>query len=257
MTSDPGFLGTLQYLSRRRAVLIVGGIGLVTLAGWIYLISLDDGMAQMAMPELAPWAPRDFAFMFVMWAVMMVAMMLPSAAPTILMYAAILKKTDASGHEATRVAVFASGYLVVWAAFSAVATLLQWGLEQGALLSPMMSASSKLLAGGLLVAAGIYQLTPLKNSCLAHCRTPVAFLTGRWRSGTAAAFGIGATHGLYCLGCCWALMLLLFVGGVMNLLWVAVLAVLVLLEKLAPFGQIFARVTGVACIGAGVLAVAA
>ena len=148
--------------------------------------------------------------------------------------------------------VFAIGYLLVWTSFSAVATLLQWGLEQLAVLSPMMASTSSLLGAGLLLAAGIYQLTPFKNACLRHCRSPVHSLMQHWRRGTSGAFMMGFHHGVYCIGCCWLLMTLLFVFGVMNLVWIAVLSVFVLLEKVVPRGELVARVAGVGFIVAGV-----
>ena len=147
--------------------------------------------------------------------------------------------------------LFILGYVAVWAAFSALATAAQWALDQATLLSPMMAARSSALAGALLIAAGLYQLTPLKYACLRHCRSPLDFVMTQWREGRAGALAMGLRHGAYCVGCCWVLMLLLFVGGVMNLVWIAALAAIVLFEKLLPGGIWVARVTGVALIAWG------
>jgi predicted metal-binding membrane protein len=241
----------IELLARRDRLLVAAGLGAITALGWAYLVyfaagtdGMSGGMQAAAMPALKPWDTSDFLMMFVMWAVMMAAMMMPSAAPMILLYAAISRKTKSEIKPVAHCGAFASGYLVVWTGFSAVATVLQWALEKAALLSPMMVATSPYLGGALLIAAGLYQMTPLKNVCLQHCRSPVHFLAGRWRKGATGAFRMGLHHGLYCLGCCWALMLLLFVGGVMNLLWIAALAALVLLEKIIPRGDLLGRALG-------------
>jgi predicted metal-binding membrane protein len=151
------------------------------------------------------------------------------------------------------VLVFGLGYVTVWVGFSACAALGQWVLHQTAVLSPVMAASNPILGGAILVAAGAYQVTPLKGACLTHCRSPLGFLMTNWRDGTIGAFQMGLLHGVYCLGCCWALMCVLFVVGVMNLVWVAALAVFVLVEKIAPAGRILARLAGALMIGFGVL----
>ncbi len=203
-------------------------------------------------PQLSTWSVRDFFFMFLMWSVMMVAMMLPSASPLILLHVRVNRQQEDGGDGFHGTVAFAIGYLLVWTSFSAVATLLQWGLEQLAVLSPMMASTSSLLGAGLLLAAGIYQLTPFKDACLRHCRSPVHSLMQHWRRGTSGAFIMGFHHGVYCIGCCWLLMALLFVFGVMNLVWIAVLSVLVLLEKVAPQGKLVARAAGVGFIVAGV-----
>jgi predicted metal-binding membrane protein len=198
----------------------------------------------MGMPEMAQWGQAELLALFVMWAVMMVAMMLPSAAPVILLATAAYRRRGS--HARTAATAFVSGYIVVWTAFSAAAALAQFGLHRAALLSPNMSSSSAALGGVILMLAGIYQWLPIKQACLTHCRSPLGFLGTEWREGVAGAFVMGARHGMFCLGCCWALMLLLFVVGVMNVLWVAVLAVVVLLEKLAPRGERIARAIGAA-----------
>jgi len=194
----------------------------------------------------------DGALTGVMWTVMMVAMMTPSAAPVILLFAGTQRARRAARSPIVT-AVFGAGYLLVWTAFSAAAAAGQWALHQAAMLSPSMSTSSAWLGGGILVAAGIYQLTPTKRACLMHCQSPLGFLMSHWRDGTAGALRMGISHGLYCVGCCWALMCVLFVVGVMNLAWVAALAIFVLLEKIGPPGPLVARLSGGIMIAAGIL----
>ena len=248
----------IEALVRRDRLMVAAGLSAITALAWIYLLYLATGMDDMqsamqtaAMPALEPWSSADFAMMFVMWAVMMVAMMTPSAAPMILLYAAITRKTRTDGPPVAHSGAFLSGYLVVWTGYSALATTLQWALEQAALLSPMMVSTSPLLGGAILIVAGAYQMTPLKQACLIHCRSPVQFLSSHWRKGTGGAFRMGLDHGLYCLGCCWVLLVLLFVGGVMNLLWIAFLAGFVLAEKIIPRGILFSRIMGGAMILGG------
>jgi predicted metal-binding membrane protein len=183
-------------------------------------------------------------------------MMLPSAAPMILLFATINRKRRQEGSPYVRTGVFALGYVIVWAGFSIAATTLQWRLDGAMLLSPMMAATSVLLAGGVLIVAGIYQLTPLKQACLRHCRSPLDFILHHWRRGSVGALVMGVRHGLYCLGCCWVLMSLLFVGGVMNFLWIAAIAAYVLLEKTVPAGHWISRAAGVALVAWGGFTVA-
>lgn len=201
------------------------------------------------------WTPSYALLMFFMWWIMMIAMMVPSAAPMVLFFAAVNRKQPGAGG-IVPTSVFLAGYLLAWAGFSLVATGLQWGLERAGLVSPMMMAAGPLLGGGLLIAAGLYQATPLKQACLRHCRGPLAFLTSRWRPGAAGALRMGVEHGAWCLGCCWFLMALLFVGGVMNVLWIAGLAVYVLIEKVVPFGHWLSYVTGALLVAAGVALIA-
>ena len=256
---------SVEAIFRRDRWVTISGIILLTVLSWAYLFGLAAGMDDMAMegdlmssvsglmgPQLSTWSVRDFFFMFLMWSVMMVAMMLPSASPLILLHVRVNQQQEDGGDGFHGTVAFAIGYLLVWTSFSAVATLLQWGLEKLAVLSPMMASTSPLLGAGLLLAAGIYQLTPFKNACLRHCRSPVHFLMQHWRRGTSGAFMMGFHHGVYCIGCCWLLMALLFVFGVMNLVWIAVLSVFVLLEKVVPRGELVARVAGVGFIVAGV-----
>jgi predicted metal-binding membrane protein len=215
--------------------------------------SLESG--PMALMGLHPWTPAHFGMMFTMWAIMMVGMMLPSATPTTLVYTAVARKAAREGMSVAPVAAFVAGYLFMWTLFSLAATVAQWGLERAALLSPMMVSSSPFLGGGLLIGAGVYQLTPYKDACLEHCRSPAHFIAAHWRPGIPGALRMGIEHGAYCLGCCWVLMGLLFFGGVMNLLWIAAITLFVLLEKLLPYGAGGGRWAGIGMIlaGAGVL----
>ena len=241
MAAPPSALETV--LERDRRVVIVG-LATVMVAAWTYTLA-GIGMPMSAFEMTAgggamaraAWSPAYAVAVFFMWWIMMIAMMLPSAGPTILLYAAVNRKSAARGRPGVPAGVFAVGYLTAWAGFSGAAAGLHWALERAALLSPMMATASVLVGGGLLIAAGLYQLTPLKHACLRHCRAPIQFLTTRWRPGRTGAFRMGLEHGAFCLGCCWVLMVLLFYGGVMNLYWIAGLALFVLVEKLAPIGH--------------------
>jgi predicted metal-binding membrane protein len=212
-------------------------------------------MTSMGMPPgmtiaPAPWTGRTFLLMFLMWWIMMIGMMIPSALPMILLHERVQKHNLGAGPALQLSALFTLGYLAAWALFSIAATSLQWSLHAAGWLSPVsMSVGSK-FGAALFGAAGIYQLTPMKNVCLKHCRSPAEFLVEHRRPGPAGALLTGGHHGLYCVGCCWLLMLLLFAFGVMNLIWVATLAVFVLLEKLAPQGQWIARISGIAMLAA-------
>ena len=207
---------------------------------------MDMGGGQIMM--MAPaWTPGYAALVVIMWVVMMAAMMLPSAASAILLVAALMRQRG-DGRQLRASWVFACGYLAVWFGFSLMAAVLQWGLDQAGLLSDTMVSGSVVLAGLLLIAAGIYQWTPWKQACLRQCRSPFELLTRYWRQGALGPAWAGVRHGAYCLGCCWMLMALLFVGGLMNILWIAALAILVFVEKLLPFGPRASRVAGAAMI---------
>ncbi len=248
-----------ESLLRRDRAIIGAGLAGITLLAWVYLVRMARAMAPMdmgmAMPHMHPWGVGELAMLIVMWVVMMVAMMLPSAAPMILMFTTVHRRRGEQRRPVVPTGVFVLGYVVVWSAFSVAAALLQWALHAAALLSPTMTSTSPLVGGALLVAAGLFQWTPLKSICLAHCRSPLSFLMTEWREGAPGAFIMGVRHGLYCVGCCWVLMGLLFVAGVMNLLWVAAIAVFVLIEKVVPRGEQASRVAGAVLIVAG-LAVA-
>lgn len=234
-------------------------IGLVTVS-WSYLWNMAHGMhadrmsLMMAPPEA--WTGQVALAVFLMWAIMMVGMMLPSVAPMILLYTAILRQREPPPPVLTYAWLFLLGYLTTWCLFSGAATALQWWLSDLTLISPMMGSTSNALNGAILIAAGLYQWLPLKAACLQHCRSPANYLAEHKRPGLSGAFVMGLHHGAYCIGCCWILMLLLFVGGVMNLLWIALLASFVLVEKLLPWGQKIGRIAGVVMvlIGVGLIA---
>lgn len=212
-----------------------------------------NGQSTDLMTSVKPWTATDFGLTFSMWALMMVAMMVPTAVPMTLMYASVARKAAVQGSPLAPTFVFVAGYIAVWTTFSLVATIAQHALDQAALLSPMMVASSSRFGAALVIAAGVYQLTPLKNACLKNCRTPARFMSHYWRSGTLGALRMGLRLGAYCVGCCWILMALLFVGGVMNLLWIAAIAIFVLLEKTTPVGNMSGRIAGLAMILVGAL----
>ncbi len=225
----------------------------ISLGGWAALawIAFDMGhpVARLTMPASSHWGVANLLAIWCMWAVMMAAMMLPSALPMVLGFVDLSTRRGEPG----RARAFVVAYLLVWFGFSAVATAAQWVMQAAGWVNPMIVSTSAALTGVLLLVAGVYQFSPLKHICLAHCRTPLGFLLGEWRAGRRGAFMMGLRHGLFCLGCCWALMALLFVGGVMNLAWIAALSVLVALEKLAPQGRRLAWVLGATLIVAGTL----
>jgi len=249
---------TLEAILRRdRAVVVVTLVAVITIA-WIWILlgagtgmSTWDmalgwgapGMANVMVP--AVWTLGYAGLMFVMWWAMMAAMMLPSAAPILLLFARINRNQKAGGRPFIPAGIFAAGYLVAWGGFSALATGLQWQLEQLGLLSPMMATTSYWLGSAILLAAGVWQLTPIKTICLRHCRSPMGFLVQSWHPGRPGAFRMGLEHGTYCLGCCWFLMGLLFFGGIMNLFWIIGLAGFVLLEKTTPMGSWIGRIVGI------------
>jgi predicted metal-binding membrane protein len=255
-------LSEIHEAVRRGRIVVLSGLALITALSWAYVASLASDMrnmdvgAEMTMPRMQAWGVADFGLTFGMWAVMMVAMMTPSAAPMILMFAGVNQRRRKQQVSYAPTSVFLAGYLGVWAAFSVLATAAQWGLHTVSLLSPMMAITSPALGGVLLVAAGIYQWTPLKYTCLSKCRSPLGFVLNEWREGRWGAFLMGMKHGGYCTGCCWSLMALLLVAGVMNLLWVAAIAGFVLLEKVAPAGDRLGRVAGVLLVGWGVWMIA-
>ncbi|RWB31345.1 MULTISPECIES: DUF2182 domain-containing protein [unclassified Mesorhizobium] len=285
----------LERLLRRDRVITIAGVVALCLLAWLYIVAgaglgmnawemtrlalfphqqtadmtsdmsgmdmsgMDmPGMDMSAMAMAAEpraWGAAIWALMIAMWWVMMIAMMAPSAAPTVLLYARVHRHALAQGQLQDKLAptgVFMAGYLLVWLGFAVAATALHWLLEREAFVSAtMMSSQSRWLSGIVLIAAGLYQLSPLKNACLSHCRAPTAFLARHWRPHAVGALRLGALHGAFCVGCCWMLMALLFVGGIMNLVWVAGLAILVLAEKLFPAGQWVGRAAGIALIAWG------
>jgi predicted metal-binding membrane protein len=246
----------LQIVLHRERLIIGGCLAALVILAWLYLVHTKMAMPGMDMPgmvmlDLSKWGPATVLLLFVMWTVMMVAMMVPSAAPMILTFLTVNQRRKAEDRPFVPVTIFLLGYLAVWTAFSAVATFAEWGLHQAAMLSTTMTATNKALNGGLLIAAGVFQWTPMKRACLRGCRSPLSFLMSEWREGAAGAFFMGLRHGAYCVGCCWFLMALLFVAGVMNLLWVAVIALFVLVEKVSPKGELLAHAGGIALVIAG------
>lgn len=222
---------------------------------WWYLIELAIDMAAMPMADMMtfrPWTASYFLMMLLMWAVMMVAMMVPSATPMILLYRQVARHNRVP-HPSLGTALFVAGYLAVWTLFSLAATTLQWQLEQAALLSPMMASRSVMFSAAILILAGVYQWSPWKDSCLRQCRGPFAFVMRYWQPGLAGALTMGLRHGAYCVGCCILLMALLFVGGVMNLTVIALIAVLVLLEKMLPWSRKVSQLLGAVAVTAGLV----
>ena len=245
-------------LLRHERALVLASLAVVIVLAWAWLLAgaglhmdeMDMGGGQIML--MAPaWTPGYAATIVIMWIVMMAAMMLPSAAPAILLVAALTRQRG-ERHTVASSWQFALGYLAVWAAFSLAATGLQFALDRAGLLSGAMASGSVALAALLLIAAGVYQWTPWKQACLSQCQSPVDFLTRYWRRGPLGPLRAGAWHGAFCLGCCWMLMGLLFVGGLMNIFWIAGLALLVLIEKLFPFGRRASQITGAALVGWGV-----
>lgn len=269
---------TFVRLVRHDRLITIGGLIVLCVLAWAYLFAgagmgmslwrmtalgftpLPHGavpaatMAQMPM-DVSPWGAGDWLLMIAMWWVMMVAMMTPSAAPAILLYAQVHQHALTQGHAPhlhAPTGLFASGYFLAWLGFSIAATALQQVLELSGVLSAMtMGSQVRWVSGALLIGAGAYQLSSIKNACLAHCRSPASFLSQHWRPHALGAVRLGALHGAYCVGCCWMLMVLLFVGGVMNLVWIAALSLLVLAEKLLRRGRWVGHATGVVLVAWG------
>jgi predicted metal-binding membrane protein len=255
--------GSLESALRRERWIVAASLVLLVVLCWWYLLIMADGMRAMTgeggsmqymwLMPMGSWTAHDLVLACAMWIVMMVGMMVPSAAPVILLYAMIARRERQQGRAMAATGVFVAGYLAVWGGFSIAAAGLQYALTEAGLMSDLMESSSTAVAGSVLLLAGAYQLSQWKSSCLAHCRSPIAFLNRHWQSGP---FRMGFVHGSYCLGCCWAAMSVLFAVGVMNLAWIAGLSALVLLEKTLPRGQWLARASGVLFTCAGVLVLA-
>lgn len=256
-------------IRRDRLIAVLALIAVIALS-WAYLLAgAGMGMSGLEMTRMsqheltgnmhhepvmqpAAWTPGYAVLMFCMWWTMMIAMMLPSAAPLMLVFATVNRRQRATGRRHVATAVFAFGYLAAWGGYSLAGVLLQWGFERSGTLSPMLVANNVLLVVFLLFAAGLYQLTPIKQACLRYCRSPLDFLNTRWRPGAVGALQMGFMQGAACVGCCWFLMALMFVGGLMNLYWVAGLALFALVEKTAPGGQLFGRAAGLGLLIASV-----
>ncbi|MCH8031619.1 MAG: DUF2182 domain-containing protein [Bacteroidetes bacterium] len=264
----------VEAVARRDRRVVIAALSIVIALSWGYMLvgagmgmsavemtrmsqqGISERMAGMTMMTPASWTPGYAVLMFFMWWIMMLAMMLPSAAPTVLLFAAINRKQRDIGHPYVATSVFALGYLAAWGGFSLVAVMLQWAFERTHLLSSTLAGANVILAGLLLLAAGVYQLTPLKRACLRRCRSPLAFLVTHWRRGPRGALRVGLAHGAYCVGCCWSLMGLLFFGGVMNLYWIVGLALFVFVEKIFPAGHWLGQITGVVLSVWGVVTLA-
>ena len=260
MEPEVDALTQLERIVRRDRLVVAFALAVVTMFAWVYLFRMAAGMraaateaemhAAMGMTGMNAWSAGDAVALFVMWAVMMAGMMLPSAAPMILLVAATHRRQGGQSAQ-MRTASFAGGYLVAWTEFSLAAAMAQTVLHEAAIMSPAMVTQSRLISGGIFLAAGVYQWMPFKHACLTHCRSPLQFVSEHWREGISGAFTLGLRHGLFCIGCCWMLMLLLFAAGVMNLAWVAALGALVLVEKLLRHGPLVARLSGVLFVAWG------
>jgi predicted metal-binding membrane protein len=257
----------LEGLLKRDRTVVLAALAVLTALAWTYVLWLSANMSTAAMasrpdmpgmvmaPEFKPWTVSEFALTFAMWSVMMVGMMTPSAAPMILLYAQVGRRALAEGKPFASSFWFAGGYLLAWSGFSLAASAAEVLLSQGALITPMLASANNLFGGIVLIAAGFYQWTPFKYACLSQCQSPLFFIQrhGGFKPGAAGSLKLGFKHGLYCIGCCWALMALLFVGGVMNLLWIATLAILVLLEKIVPAKWVMPKGLGLVLVAAGLI----
>jgi len=257
--SAPG----LESLLRRDRVIVYSALVVLTALAWTYVLwlagNISAAMTDMPDVNMGPaikqWGLTQFLLSFAMWAVMMIGMMTPSATPIILLYAGVGRQAAAEGKPFAAAGWFAAGYLVAWCGFAGLASLAQGALTEAALLTPTLSAASGPFGGVVLVVAGLYQWAPLKQSCLSQCQAPLGFIMrhGGFKRDAWDSLALGLKHGLFCIGCCWALMTLLFVGGVMNLLWIAGLAIWVLLEKIVPAGRLMSRGLGLVLIAAGAI----
>jgi len=263
-----------ESVLRRGRLIVAAGLAVLTVLSWAYIIAgagmgmpawhmisislFPHRMTEMPMAGMGhagPWDAGHWLLVLAMWWVMMIAMMTPSAAPLILLYGRAMRHAQAHGRLAPGIvptAAFAAGYLLTWLAFSIAATVLMWALERaGAVSAVSMGSQSAWLSAAILIAAGLYQLSPLKHACLRVCRGPAVFLSQHWRPGSFGALRMGLEHGVFCVGCCWILMALLFVGGVMNPVWIAILAIFVLAEKLGPHGPWLAYASGIILLAWG------
>jgi len=259
----------IEAVVQRDRAVVIAALAALTALAWAYLWWLADDMEMggmdmsgfrmipagmgLMMPAASPWKPIEVAFVFAMWAVMMIGMMTPSVAPMIMIYARVGRQGAQQGKPLAPSAYFGAGYLLAWIGFALLATSAQWALDRSGLLTPTMAGANDVFGGAVLIAAGLYQWTPLKDACLRQCQAPWWFIQrhGGFRADAGGALALGARHGGYCIGCCWALMALLFVGGVMNGVWIAALAILVLAEKVVPAGRVVSRIAGAGLVAAG------
>jgi predicted metal-binding membrane protein len=244
-------------LNIQERTIILYGIILVATIAWIYMFYMSWAMDNMHLVDMwmppkggtRLWTSWDFFMLFSMWLIMMLAMMSPTAVPMVMMFATVNKNKKRKNQPYAPTFIFLAGYLAAWTLFSILASLIQWPLHEIGLLNPMMNSRSYIFSGAILIIAGLYQWTPLKDRCLRQCRTPLGFIMTSWREGQLGAFIMGLHHGLFCVGCCWALMAILFSVGVMNMLWVILITLFVLFEKIAPISPTFTRgLTGLGLI---------
>ena len=250
----------LEYILRRDRFIVIAGLFIISILAWLYIIYLYRQMEVMnmdalffAMPMTPEWTATDFIFMFLMWLVMMIAMMTPSVAPLILLFAKVNRQRKEQQSPFVNTFYLFTGYFVVWGGFSLIATLLQWLLQQLSWLNPDMIITNKILGAIILIAAGIFQFTAIKQTCLSYCKSPLDFIYKHWGEGKNGAIKMGFKNGAYCVGCCWVLMVLLFVSGVMNILWVALIALFVLIEKVSAKSKWISFVAGSLLIALGAL----
>jgi predicted metal-binding membrane protein len=239
---------------RKSRILVILGIATLSMMAWGYMVYLgSDAASDYTASHHAQYhQSTNFLFIFVMWSVMMVAMMVPSAAPTIIMFDTIVQRKIKKKYRFSPTIIFVAGYLTAWTVYSCLAAIAQLWMQNSALISTTMSKSAPIVSGILLIIAGLFQFSSLKYACLKHCRSPVGFFILHWQDGHKGALEMGLRSGMYCVGCCWAIMVLMFVVGVMNIIWMAVLAVFILAEKLIPWGRRFSQVSGIFFIAWGI-----
>jgi len=246
-----------DQLSFKDKKIVISGLFIVAAIGWVYMFYMAWAMNHMHIVDMwmpprggaRPWTPFDFFMLFFMWLTMMIAMMTPTVAPMVMMFTTVSKSKKQKQQPYAPTWLFLLGYLLAWMLFSFIVSLIQWPLHETGLLNPMMDSRSYILSGGILVLAGLYQFTAFKNACLHQCRSPLGFIMTAWKDGHIGALRMGFHHGAFCVGCCWALMLILFAVGVMNMLWVILITLFVLLEKVLPFSpRVTRNVTGVGLI---------
>jgi predicted metal-binding membrane protein len=250
---------TSENIIRKDRLIVLSALFVICILSWLYIIYLYRQMAVMdmdallfAMPMTPAWTMIDFILVFLMWFVMMIAMMTPSVAPLILIFVTVNRKRKQQQSPFVSASYLLCGYFLIWAVFSLLATLLQFFLQRISLLNPEMATTDKILGGVILITAGIFQFTSLKNKCLHYCRTPIDFIHRNWKEGRAGALKMGILNGFYCVGCCWMLMVLLFVAGIMNLLWITLIGLFVLVEKIVPQKKWISYVAGFVLILYGV-----